>query len=352
MKLEAANGKMDAGVAAKVSPLRRPESPQAAKDTPRHRLRRVFLHPASRRSQRRLTPFFHRLLGCSVFALFAAASIAAQEKAAPEAAPEPVPPPEGSIIINLPSAEVSSPATLTLLFAHRFSQPVQDSDIHTLFSFDSVADVKIGLAYSPLRNLEISLERDPAHCFCGLGGAVTSATQGLEIYQLGAKYRLLSGGPLSFALRLGGDWRTARGLDNRTTFFAQAIAGVSIGPRIRITAIPTYVSRTSGQPRFPVATYTDVFNVAGALSVALTRSINLHGEVLPRVARGGARGVGWIASLEKTVLRHRFAFTVGNLRATTVDQYVASDFRQTRAIPNFAPQDLYLGFNIVRLWKL
>jgi Membrane bound beta barrel domain (DUF5777) len=295
------------------------------------------------------TPFFHRLLVCSLFALFAAASIAAQEKAAPE----PVPPPEGSIIINLPSAEVSSPATLTLLFTHRFSQPVQDSDIHSLFSFDSVADIKIGLVYSPLRNLEISLERDPAHCFCGLGGAISSATQGLEIYQLGAKYRLISFGPVSFALRLGGDWRTARGLDNRTTFFAQAIAGVSIGPRIRITAIPTYVSKTSGQPKtFPVASYSDVFNVAGALSVALTRSINLHGEVLPRVARGGARGVGWIASLEKTVLRHRFAFTVGNLRATTVDQYVASDFRQTRAISNFAPQDLYLGFNVVRQWKL
>jgi hypothetical protein len=283
--------------------------------------------------------------------LLAAAPAVAQEKAAPEAAPEAVPAPEGSIIINLPSTEVPNPGTLTLLFAHRFSQPIQDSDYHSLFSFDSVADVKIGLAYSPLRNLEISLERDPAHCFCGLGGSITSATQGLEIYQLGAKYRLLSG-PLSFALRLGGDWRTASGLDNRTTFFAQAIAGVSIGPRIRITAIPTYVSKTSGQPRFPIATYTDVFNVAGALSVGLTRSINIHGEVLPRVSRGGARGVGWIASLEKTVLRHRFAFTVGNLRATTVDQYVASDFRQTRAIPNFAPQDTYFGFNVVRLWKL
>jgi len=286
--------------------------------------------------------------------ILGAVPLSAQE--AQEPAPPPRPP-EGSVIINLPSAEVSSPATLTLLFTHRFSQPVQDSDIHSLFSFDSAADIKIGLAYSPLRNLEISLERDPAHCFCGLGGTSSlAAPQGLEIYELGAKYRLISGGPLSFALRLGGDWRMAQDLDNHVTFFAQAIAGVSIGPRIRITAIPTYVSKTSGQPLFrsiPVASYNDVFNVAGALSVALTRSINVHGEVLPRVARGGARGVGWIASLEKTVLRHRFAFTVGNLRATTVDQYIASDFRQARAgAPNFAPQDLYLGFNLVRQWSL
>ena len=290
-------------------------------------------------------------IGFAWLALFTAASIAAQEKAEPER----VRAPEGSIIINLPSAEVPNPATLTLLFTHRFSQPVQDSDVHSLFSFDSAADIKIGLAYSPLRNLEISLERDPAHCFCGLGGLSASATpQGLEIYELGAKYRLISVGPLSFALRLGGDWRTAQGLDNHVTFFAQAIAGVSIGPRIRITAIPMYVSKTSGQPLFrsvQAAVYKDVVNVAGALSLALTRSINVHGEVLPRVGRGGARGVGWIASLEKTVLRHRFAFTVGNLRATTVDQYVASDFRQSNPIASFSPQNYFLGFNIVRQWN-
>jgi hypothetical protein len=49
----------------KVSALRRPESPQAAKDAPRHRPRRASLHPAPRRSQRRLTPFFSSLLRCS-----------------------------------------------------------------------------------------------------------------------------------------------------------------------------------------------------------------------------------------------------------------------------------------------
>jgi hypothetical protein len=32
-------------------------------DAPRHRLRRGSLHPTPRRSQRRLTPFFHGLLG-------------------------------------------------------------------------------------------------------------------------------------------------------------------------------------------------------------------------------------------------------------------------------------------------
>jgi Membrane bound beta barrel domain (DUF5777) len=290
-------------------------------------------------------------------ALLTAASIAAQEKAEEEPArPERVRPPEGSVIINLPSADVPSPGTLTLLFTHRFSQPVENSDIHSLFSFDSAADIKIGLAFSPFQNAEISVERDPAHCFCGLGGLSAAATpQGLEIYELGAKYRIASVGPLTFATRLGGDWRLAKGLDNHVSFFAQAIVGVSIGSRIRITAIPMYVSKTSGQPLFhgvQAAVYRDVYNVAGALSGAITRSLNVHGEILPRVSRGGARGVGWIASVEKTVLRHRFAFTVGNLRATTVDQYVATDFRQGNPIPSFDSHNYFLGFNLVRLWNL
>src|SRR6266536_5535770 len=36
-------------------------------DAPRHRLRRGSLHPTPRRSQRRLTPFFHGLLALIVF---------------------------------------------------------------------------------------------------------------------------------------------------------------------------------------------------------------------------------------------------------------------------------------------
>jgi hypothetical protein len=292
------------------------------------------------RAARRLAPL-----------LFAAAlPIAAQET--PSAAP--APPPEGGVIVNLPSADVPRAGTLTLLITHRFSQSVPDGDIHTLFSFDSAADIKIGLAYAPLPNLEVSFERDPAHCFCGLSGASSSKAQrGLEIYEVAAKYRFLSLGPARLSLRVGEDWRTAEGLEDRSGFFAQAILALSVGSRVRITAVPTYVSKTSrslfGELPRP---FKDVFNVPVGVSVGVTRSIYLHGEMEPRVGDGGSRGTGWIASVEKTVLRHRFAFTVGNLRATTVDQYVASDFRRASAIPAFNPHDYFFGFNITRLWNL
>jgi hypothetical protein len=116
---------------------------------------------------------------------------------------------------------------------------------------------------------------------------------------------------------------------------------------VRLTAVPTYVSETSGQPfTTPKASYKNIFQVPIALSVRVTRSINVQGEVYPRLGQVDSQGVGWLAAIEKTVPGHRFAFTVGSVRATTVDQYVGSvPFRVN-------PHDYYIGFNLVRQWKL
>ena len=60
------------------------------------------------------------------------------------------------------------------------------------------------------------------------------------------------------------------------------------------------------------------------------------------------RGVAWIASIEKSLLRHRFCFTAGNQRQTTVDQYVAGlpwGAQYTSDKLN-GIKDVYLGFNI------
>ncbi len=280
---------------------------------------------------------------CALFVLLATAPISAQEKPASE----PARPPEGTTIINLPSAQVNGQRVLQLFITHRFSEPVSGSNIHTLFSFDSGADVGLGLSYVPLKNLEIGFLRN----------------RNLEDYELSAKYQLLSPAesPAGLALRLGGDARTqstpslcettprpaaCSHVDHRYTFFAQAIGAVTLFSRVRITVIPTFASFSAQQP-FVVtnSVHPDIFNVPAAISIAVTRSVNVQAEVVPRLARAAAGGVGWIAAVEKTVLRHRFSFTIGNLRPTTVDQYVGADFRSQ-------PRDYFLGFNIVRQWKL
>lgn len=271
-------------------------------------------------------------------ALFLASTLAGGAALAQEPAPAERPrPPEGSRIINLPSADTPAKGTLGVLFTHRFAQPLDESDYQSLFSFDSGADIGLGLSYSPLDALELTLDRSSAQ----------------DDYELAAKYRFLpfaEARPFALSLRVGGSARTEEGIDDRTGFFAQGIAAVALGRRVRLTAIPTYVSNT---PLFR-----DVFTVPVALSVAVTRTVNLQAEFypknrdfteLPATATAPPRrtSAGWIVAFEKTVLRHRFSWTVGNLRATNVDQYSGSDF--AGGIPR---NDVYIGFNLVRQWKL
>jgi Membrane bound beta barrel domain (DUF5777) len=268
-------------------------------------------------------------------ALLIAGGVSAQQPDSAE--PERPRAPEGPRIINLPSADVPAKGVLGVFFTHRFAQALGDSDYQSLFSFDSGADIGIGLSYSPLDVLELSLDRTSAQ----------------DDYELAAKIRLVPfapGRPFALALRVGGNARTEEDIEDRTGVFAQGIASVAIGRRVRVTAIPTYVSNT---PFFR-----DVFNVPIAVSFSLSRTVNVQGEYypknrdfteLPRTDTAPARKThhGWVASIEKTVLRHRFAWTVGNVRATVVDQYTGSDF--AGGIPK---GDIYLGFNLVRQWKL
>jgi hypothetical protein len=276
-------------------------------------------------------------------AVLLAGSAAAQEAQPP--APEPLRAPEGSRIINLPSADVPAKGTLGVLFTHRFSESIGDSDFNSLFSFDSSADIGLGISYSPLENLEISLDRSSS----------------FDDYELAAKYRFLpiaEGRPFGLTLRVGGNALSEEGVEDRYGFFAQGIASVALGRRVRVTAIPTYVSNT---PLFR-----DVFNVPVAVSFAISRSVNVQGEFYPKnrdftelpateTAPARRTNHGWVVALEKTVLRHRFAWTVGNLRATTVAQYTASDFGGGIASDfsrGISSGDIYIGFNLVRSWKL
>ena len=261
----------------------------------------------------------------------AAQEAGAQETPAPDTAPPPpVRPPEGSIIVNLPSVETVPGGSLHFWINHRFEQPVQDSDIHSIYSFFSPAHVGLGISYAPTSRLEAGFFRAPDQ----------------EDYEVFAKYRIYApaDGPFQATLRIGGDFRTARGLEDRGSFFAQGILAFTVASRVRFTAVPTYVSKNAA-PFQATPLDRDVWNVPVALSVAVTRTINVQGEMIPRME---SPAIGWIAAVEKTVLRHRFAFTIGNVQSTSVDQYV----RWNPSLVGGSAKDLHFGFNITRLWKI
>lgn len=314
-------------------------------------------------------------------ALTASAGVLAQDAPAPAptpaAEPEPAAPAdsavrylpiEGNVIVNLPSVDVPRAGTLSLLFTHRFVATVQNSSpFHDLLSFDNGAAIGIGLGYAPLPNLDLAFYR--------------SSEASLDPWEIAARYRFLSKGPIGAALRVGADVRSEANLTDRTSVFVQGILAYSLGSRFRITAVPTYVTKVSGArrtynpnftpPSFPPPNdrsctpnafggttcnglYRNVFDVPIGVSVALTRSITLHGEVTPRLGRYDSPGVGWVASIEKSVLRHRFCFTAGNQRQTTVDQYatgLAWGSQYTSEKVN-GVRGVYLGFNLMRQWKV
>jgi hypothetical protein len=333
-----------------------------------------------------------RLVLASLFlaSLISTPWLGAQETAPPAdtsppattlAAPEPTPAPakdeappyrpiEGPVIINLPSVDVPKKGTLTILFAHRFQAPVQGSSINDLFTFDSGANIGIGLGYSPFKDFDFEFYR---------------YSNENKTYQYGGTYHVPISGPFGVAVGLGGVARTQSDfpLNNRSTFFAQAILAYTLAPWFRITAEPTYLNHTSGQTAYAVGAigdpaymtvapepfYANVFNVPVAASIAITRSITVHAEVVPSYGRAvqitpfncgvppsnfgpcpagsghSSPGVGWIVSVEKSLLRHRWAFTAGNMKETTADQYL---------LPNFQgkPKNIYVGFYLSRQWGL
>jgi hypothetical protein len=280
---------------------------------------------------------------------------------APEASPlaalkEPVAfrPIEANVIINVPSVEVPSAGTLTLLVTHRFVGSLQEGDINNFFTLDTGNTWGFGLWYAPFKNLNAGFYR----------------TSDLNTYEASAEYELPRVGGFAASLRLGEDWRTQEDLaaTPKSSFFAQAILAYSFGQYVRITAVPTYLQRTNGitypsdspvpgdqscrfvgglpNPYRCSGLYENVFNVPVAASIAITHSITIHGEVIPALSKVNSRGVGWSVSVEKSLLRHRFAFYAGNQRQTTVDRYI-------QAVPDFGhPKDVFIGFNLYRAWKL
>ena len=276
---------------------------------------------------------------------------------------------ESNMIINLPSSSVPSEGTMTFFVTHRFQTGLEDSDISNFFSLDDGADVGLGLGYVAFKKFEVSFYR--------------SSFNSLATYEFAGKYQALQAGPVDLTLRLGNDLRTQRDILSQNSLFAQAIVALQLGPYVRLTAVPTYVRKTSGQPSYNITgtpegsllsivsqpEIRNVFNVPVGASIALTHSITIHGEVVPSYDRtirirqeipsctpapcptltqNSSPGIGWRVSVEKALLRHRFAFTAGNLQETTVDQYTVSNFGYLGG----TAKTIRIGFNLMRQWKV
>lgn len=249
--------------------------------------------------------------------------------AAPLAAQEPEPdwdPGYGDRFLQTSSPLANDRGIFQVLFTHRFNQPVNEAGGNNLGGLDSGANILIGVGWVPVKRLSVELARASA------GGD----------YELAVKYTLLPPTrerPFALGVRAGMNWLTKYEIEEKTGFFAQALAAVTLGERFTLAVAPTYVSNT---PLF-----TDVWNVPVVLQWKAGKGWFATGEYVPR--NGDLEGsVGqWSFAVEKNLWRHRFAVWIGNSGATTVDQVMAGDY-----LGGVVESNVRLGFNITRQFEL
>jgi hypothetical protein len=233
--------------------------------------------------------------------------------------------PIGTRLINMPTPNPVGVRTVEILFTHRFFEPLDEGDSHTLWGIDSGADVSFGLAYGFTRNFDLAAFRSSVD----------------EDYELAAKYRLLAQArrvPVSLALRAGANFLLRDQIEDSTRPFAQLLISRQLRPGVNLLLAPSWVRDT---PRLR-----DAFNVPVGLTLGPGGAWLVELEYVPENRDLEESVAAWHVAFSKAIGGHVFEITFGNSRATTVDQYLGGDSSAA-----FAEDDVRLGFNLVRLLK-
>ena len=245
--------------------------------------------------------------------------------------------PVGDILLTLPSSHMADKGTWEVRFSHRFNQSIDEGQAsHSLFGLDSGANVGIGLSYVLFRDFELGLLRSNV----------------LDTYELSAKYALTQQAraiPFSSALRAGVDARTEQNLDDRSSYFAQAIVSHQFGSRIDVYALPTYITQAgralSGNRS--VAMFDHAFNVPVGALVQIMPGLSAVAEIIPTnrdLPDTIKADIGWSIGIKRALGGHLFEVLLSNSNGMTTDQYITSTFNGAP----FKTGDLRLGFNIER----
>ena len=248
--------------------------------------------------------------------------------------------PIGDWYLSLPSANMPARGMWEVKFTHRFNQSLDQGSfsdqLHSLFGLDTNADVVFGLSYAIRRDLQLSAMRSNTN------DTIEGAAKFLALQQTARM-------PLSLSLRGGVDWRSEKNLEDRTSFFAQAIVSHQFGRRAELFAIPTFVTKAgravSGNSSG--ALFSNAFNVPVGIVWMLKPALSIVAEITPPnrdLPDEMDADFGWAIGIKRQIGGHWFEILVTNSQASTADQYVTSTFQGTPLDSG----DIHLGFNIER----
>jgi hypothetical protein len=248
--------------------------------------------------------------------------------------------PVGDQLLSLPSSHMAADGTWEIKFTHRFNQSLSNGSfsdqLHSLFGLDTNADVTFGFSYAVRRDLQLSIVRSNTN----------------DTFEAAAKYVVLQQAPavpLTFTLRGGVDWRTERNLEDRNSFFAQALLSRRIGSKTEVFAMPTFVTDagravtgdTSG------ALFEHAFNVPVGMTYFFRPPLALVVEIIPPngdLPDATNGDFGWAIGIKRAIGGHWFELLLTNSQGTTVDQYATSTFQGA----GLDASEVKLGFNIER----
>lgn len=278
-----------------------------------------------------------RLLIAGLLSLLLSLPALAQEDAeAPRLAPLPM----GDWMLTLPSARIPSQGTWEVKFAHRFNQALNqgsfEDQVHSLFGLDTNADVVFGVSYAPRPNLQYGIQRSNTN------DTLEGAVKYVALPQSATM-------PVTLTLRGGVDWRTERGLGDRTSVFAQALISRQFGRRGELVIQPTIVTNAGRAVTADGsgALFEHAFNVPISGAVRVRGSLFAVAELIPPqsdLPDDMDGGLGWAVGIKRAIGLHWFEILLTNNQGTLTDQYVTSTFQGT----GLQVGDIRLGFNIER----
>lgn len=231
----------------------------------------------------------------------------------------------GDYYTNIPTPRVLPPKMWEVRFTHRFQEPINRGDVHSLWGLDSGADVAFGVSWAPMDRLQLSAVR-------------TNLLDDIEVAGKYAAFQQTGSFPISASARVGFDWRTAENLNDRISPFLQILLARQLGRRAEVFAAPTYIV---DDPLFDSA-----FNVPLGVAVTLKPGLFVVGELIPEnrdVDNAAQSDIFWSIGLKRAWGGHFFEVSLSDSRATHTDQLISS-----APLGGIDRSDVHLGFNIER----
>ena len=243
------------------------------------------------------------------------------------------PMPVGDILLSLPSSHIPDEGTWEVRFMHRFNQSIDEGDaFDNLFGLDSGANVVLGGSYVITPRIQASLLRSNVNDTWEPSGKFVIFQQAPAL-------------PLTATLRAGASIRTEEAVQDKTSWFAQAILSREFGGRLGIYVLPTFVTEAGQQ--IDGALFEHAFNIPIGINYMFRPGYSVTAEIYPvnrDLPDDIDADIGWALGIKRAIGGHYFEILLTNNNATMVDQYVTSTYQGG----GLSTGDIQLGFNIER----